>query len=126
MMPLHNETTATVFNAYEYERGLGQANPIWEPVPDYIYPLNTKEIIFYSLFVIACILLSLGIMIGFIYWAVIDLSQYIIVWVVLFLVSFAVCIFFLYTGGKDRRRQEKDLIEETNRKQQDMMMMKHN
>jgi hypothetical protein len=24
-----NETTQTVFNAYEYERGLGQSNPVW-------------------------------------------------------------------------------------------------
>ena len=28
-MELANETTQTVFNAYEYERGLGQSNPVW-------------------------------------------------------------------------------------------------
>ena len=110
MHPLKDETSLTVFNAYEYERGLGQSNPVWQPVPDYIYPLDCKEITFYVIFVFGIIFATLGIFIGFLFWAVQNLEKYVLTWTIVFLILFSISLIFLYTGGKDRRRQEKELI----------------
>ncbi len=109
-MNLHNETTQTVFNAYEYERGLGQSNPVWEPVPEYIYPLDCKEVVYYVICVFAVIFAVLGIFIGFLFWATPDLETYILTWTIVMCSLIVIGLILLYFGGKDRRRQEKELI----------------
>ena len=109
-MQLENETTQTVFNAYEYERGLGQSNPVWEPVPDYYYPLDCKETTYYIIFVWGLILGGLGIFIGFLFWATQNLEKYVLTWSIVMCASIAIGLVLLWMGGKDRRRQEKELI----------------
>jgi hypothetical protein len=106
-MQLNNETTQTVFNAYEYERGLGQSNPIWEPVPEYYYPLDCKEIVYYTIFVFGIIGTTLGIFIGFLFWATQNTSKYVLTWSIVLSAFIIIALIFLWRGGKDRRRQEK-------------------
>jgi membrane protein DedA with SNARE-associated domain len=65
---------------------------------------------------------TLGILAGFIYWVVIKgLDSYIITWVAVFLAFFVVILILFYMGGKQRRRMEKELIAESNRKQLEMV-----
>jgi hypothetical protein len=59
----------------------------------------------------------LGIFIGFLFWAVQDLEKYVLTWTIVFCVGIVIMLVLVYFGGKDRRRQEKELIAETNRKQ---------
>ena len=60
---------------------------------------------------ISAIVIALGIMIGFIFW-VLDggLEVYVIVWISILLAFVAFAIAMFYTGGKNRRRLEKELI----------------
>jgi membrane protein DedA with SNARE-associated domain len=65
---------------------------------------------------------TLGILAGFIYWIVNKgLDSYIITWVAVFLAFFVVMLILFYIGGKQRRRMEKELIAESNRKQLEMV-----
>jgi hypothetical protein len=61
-------------------------------------------------------------MIGFIYWVVnTGLENYIIAWVAIFLAFVTIMLILFYFGGKQRRRLEKELIAESNRKQMEMV-----
>jgi hypothetical protein len=47
---------------------LGVYKPHFEGIPEDYYPLNCKEIIYYSIVVFLTIVFGLGVLIGFIYW----------------------------------------------------------
>jgi membrane protein DedA with SNARE-associated domain len=60
--------------------------------------------------VFGTILGVLGIFIGFLFWAVQNLERYILTWSIVFCISLVIMLILVYFGGKDRRRQEKELI----------------
>ena len=47
---------------------MGAYKPTFEGVPDDYYPLTTCEVVKYTLFVVGIIGVTLGIMIGFLFW----------------------------------------------------------
>ena len=57
----------------------------------------------------------LGVMIGFIFWVLASgTTIFVIVWVSISLFLFVLSIWFLYYWGKDRRKLEKLMIQESN------------
>jgi len=54
---------------------------------------------------------ALGIMIGFLFWAINGLSNYIIVWSIVTLCFVIAMIILFYVGGRRRIKEEKHLIE---------------
>ena len=109
-------------DSYSYTRGIGAYKPHFAGVPENYYPLNCKEIALAAVILILTILFTLGVLIGFIKWVEFGgLDGYIIVWVTVLLVFIVVMIIMFYFGGKARRRMEKELIAESNRKQQEMI-----
>ena len=94
-----------------HQRGLGQSNPVWEPVPDHYFPLSSKETVYYIIAVSATIASVLGIFIGFLFWAVSDLEKYVLTWTIVVCGLLVIFLILIYFGGKDRRRQEKELIQ---------------
>ena len=68
------------------------------------------------------IIAGLGILIGFIKWVEYGGTDgYIIAWVAVLLTFVFIVIILFYFGGKARRRLEKELIAESNRRQQEML-----
>ncbi len=79
----------------------------------------------YSTIVVSVIGLVLGTMIGFLFWVTEGgLEGYIIVWSIVILVFIIIMMILFYVGGKNRIREEKELIE-NNQKKQAKMASKH-
>lgn len=109
-------------DTYSYTRGIGAYKPHFAGVPENYYPMNCKEITLAVIIMFLTIAFTLGVLIGFIKWVeVAGLDGYIIAWVTVLLVFLVVMIILFYLGGKARRRMEKALIAESNRKQQEMI-----
>jgi uncharacterized protein YacL len=69
---------------------------------------------------------GIGILIGFICWVQAGgLEGYVIAWVAVMLTFIVAMIIAFYFGGKARIRMEKEMIAESNRKQQEMIKGKH-
>lgn len=121
-----NQETSSMINELTYTRGIGAYKPHFEGVPETYYPLSCLEICYGLILLFGCIGITLGIMIAFQFWIVKtnDLETYVIIWVAVFLAFTVITIWLFYTGGKDRRRQEKELIAESSRKQQEMISRK--
>lgn len=120
--PEENDQSAEQLESYAYSRGMGAYKAHFAGVPENYYPLNCKEITVAALILIFTIGGVLGIMIGFLYWVQAGgLEGYVIAWVAVFLTFLVVGIILFYIGGKARRRMEKELIAENNRKQQEMI-----
>jgi membrane protein DedA with SNARE-associated domain len=47
----------------------------------------------------------LGMFIGFLFWCTSDTGTYVLVWSIIACVVLVIGLWFLYAGGKDRRRQ---------------------
>ncbi len=78
----------------------------------------------YSIIVVAIIGSVLGIMIGFLFWVTEGgLNGYIIAWSIVILVFIIIMMILFYVGGKNRIREEKELIE-NNQKREDNMANK--
>lgn len=75
----------------------------------------------YTIYVVAIIGSTLGMLIGFTFWTkAAGLEGYIIVWSIVAIVFVIVMMILFYVGGKGRIREEKELIEQ-NQKKQDKM-----
>jgi uncharacterized protein YacL len=62
----------------------------------------------------------LGIMIGFLFWAINGLGNFIIVWSIVTICFVITMIILFYVGGKRRIREEKSLIEQNQAKMSKM------
>ena len=94
---------------------MGAYKPTFEGIPDDYYPLTTGEVVKYTLFVVGIIGVTLGIMIGFLFWITEGgLESYIIVWSIVTCVFVVLMIILFYVGGKNRIREERALIEQSN------------
>ena len=93
-------------NQYVYKRDLGAFRPKFQGIHEDYYPLSTSETLLYSLYVIALIGSVLGIMIGFLFWVTnINLTNYVVVWCIVFLVflSFLIVGFFINGRGREKK-----------------------
>jgi O-antigen/teichoic acid export membrane protein len=90
---------------------MGSYKPRFEGIPDEYFPLSAGEVFKYTIFVVLIITVTLGIMIGFLFWILsTDLTNYIIAWSVAFLAFAVMMMILFYYGGKNRIREEKRLI----------------
>ena len=70
------------------------------------------EVVKYSIFVGGVIGVTLGIMIGFVFWVLnSNLRDYVNIWSAILLAFIVFMIILFYFGGKDRIRDEKRMIE---------------
>jgi len=70
------------------------------------------EVVKYSIFVCGVIGVTLGIMIGFVFWVLnSNLRDYVNIWSAILLAFIVFMIILFYFGGKDRIRDEKRMIE---------------
>ena len=63
---------------------------------------------------------ALGILIGFIYWVKSGLRSYIIVWSIVTLCFISTMMILFYIGGRRRIKEEKNMIEQNQRKMSKM------
>ena len=97
---------------------MGSYKPAFEGIPEDYYPLTTEEVIKYSIFVVSIIGGTLGIMIGFLFWITqAGLNDYVIIWSIIFLVFVVIMMVLFFIGGKNRITEEKELIQENQKKQ---------
>jgi hypothetical protein len=114
--------SAQGFSEIEYIRTLGAYKPKFEGISDDYFPLTGLETFKYSLLVLLTIGVTLGIMIGFLFWVINtnDLQTYINIWSGVFLFFVLAMTVLFYTGGKDRIRQEKKMIEQKQKKEREL------
>jgi len=118
------QNSLDTINQYEYVKKMGAYKPTFEGIPDDYYPLTACEVLKYTIFVLAIIGSVLGMMIGFIFWVLKGgLADYILVWSIVILLFSVLMMILFYVGGKNRIREEKELIEQ-NQKRQDNMASK--
>ena len=120
MYPKQVESAANL-RQYSYVRTLGAYRPHFQGIPEEYYPLSACEVIAYSIFVLAIIGGSLGLMIGLLFWVTNrGLVDYTIVWSIIFLAFVLFLLVAFYAGGRNRIREEKRLIVEQQKKQEGM------
>ncbi len=120
-----SELTSIGLQDLEYNRSLGAHRPRFEGIPDNYYPLSKCEVVQYVLMVVACILAVLGIMLGLMQWAIREQINYVLCWVIVLMVFLLVNVLLLYWGGRDRRVQEKSMIEAAQRRMDELQKGHH-
>lgn len=110
---------------FEYTKKMGSFKPKFEGIPDDFYPLSSCEALGYSTIVVLTIGSVLGIMVGLLYWVTNKgMEQFVAVWSILELIFIAGLIIMFYVGGRTRIREEKRLIVEAQKNQEEMKTKK--
>lgn len=117
MIEFSLQNSLDTINQYEYVKKMGAYKPTFEGIPDDYYPLTGCEVLKYAIFVIAIIGGSLGMMIGFIFWGISGgLANYILVWSIVLVLFMVIMMIVFFVGGKSRIREEKELIEQNQKR----------
>lgn len=121
MIEFSLQNSLETLNQFEYVKKMGAYKPTFEGIPDDYYPLTACEVLKYAIFVIAIIGSALGMLIGFIFWAINGgLANYILVWSIVILLFVVIMMILFFVGGKNRIREEKELIEQNQKRQENM------
>ena len=76
----------------------------------------------YTIFVVSIIAVTLGLMVMFLFWCTLGgVETYIIVWSIILLVCIVILMVLFFIGGKNRIKEEKELIEQNDKKEDKVM-----